>query len=436
MNNNAQMTQNFINMNTHIHNLSAYIINHRRRMVDIELQISKLIGEYKLSSDFDEKSSNDFEDETYMFFFNDDEVPANNIEKVDDKVNGTANTNADTAIYCRLRKYIPSEFVLYNKFKSYGDIKSINIKKRQKYAFITFTNTDSAFSSTSFSDEDIALCQLANKRVNHLSNQGVSHDANNSETIVCDIPDRKVPMNKFHAYETFQKYGEVRNINVHVMKRLVFVTFKSSSDATALIDKSLDCYSNIRWPINKLKPKAVQLASDGSNELQHKAKYAKSSKSASHSNQQLASNSSINNNSNEINKKSTNQQSTSNSSNNNNSNEINTKRRRNNPFIRQNNEQNIDYIESVQVCIANPSCSIHDMKTIILEKFDKIESNTSLISVKEEINQNHDKILNLIIKFSKIVSKRKILSLNLHPSWQIKFLKLKENGKIFFRSHY
>lgn len=70
--------------------------------------------------------------------------------------------------------------------------------------------------------------------------------------------------------------------------------------------------------------------------------------------------------------------------------------------------------------IANPSCSIRELKSIILNKLQTIDGNMTLISVKEDVNHQGVKIIIFMFNLSQLITKYALQTINLHKSWQIK----------------
>lgn len=260
-----KISESIHSMNMQIHKLSAYIIQHQRRINEIQREASKLnvskgyeietddsIYNFMLDSDSSQsapcnvsKSSKiDSDDSIYDFMaglVSSRTVPT-------PSPHGAKKPNDDSArtIFCYIKKRGMNEYAMYREFEKFGRITRLFKKGKSSYAFITYGDKSEADRAVIKYDRDLFDCHIVNSK-----KQNVKIDKNtvkpnktieNIDTIVCGRKNKDEVVNNLHVFKYFCKFGVIDKVFFISERKSAVIKFLNRESAKAAINSTHEEY--------------------------------------------------------------------------------------------------------------------------------------------------------------------------------------------------
>lgn len=270
-----QMKDNIQAMNMQIHRLSAYIVQHERRMNEVQRELAKLLynsGKYGLKCPIDSNISHFFTetethspinkspigDEVLNSFFGefygdlrpfDGNKRSIHVEPATEPVkndNKQKDTNI-TTIFCYLRKKKLSEYELYQEFSKFGEVTKLVKINKQRYGFLTFKSNPEASKAMEGYNKDLFDCRWQNNNSEPNAVIDTKDTEEQSEVIVkavfCQLKNTNETMNNIQLFRYFGHYGEVENIYIIPHRKAAIIKFDKPESAQAAIEATHSQYT-------------------------------------------------------------------------------------------------------------------------------------------------------------------------------------------------
>lgn len=225
------MSDTIQKMNNQIHKLSAYIVQHQRRINEVQRESAKGLSNILLNDE------NDIEG-TICDFMAELIVP----------INKEPSDSGARTIFCYIKKSGISEYALYQEFKKFGSVVRMTKMRKHKYGFISYSAESEASRALSKYNRDLFDCRVVNPKKQDVklpktrSDNTPDKPVESNATIVCRRKSTSDCINNIHAFNYFGIFGEVKEINFISKRKSAVIKYFSRKSAVTAMSSTHDEY--------------------------------------------------------------------------------------------------------------------------------------------------------------------------------------------------
>lgn len=201
-------------MNMQIHKLSAYIIQHERRINEIQREYAKICD--KIGSNGQSFDTSPIDDEVLNFL-----VKSNN--RIDKNAN---------AVFCFAKKIGVSEFDMYKEFVKFGEVVKLTKSPKRRFGFVTFKTHAEAANAVEKHNKELFDCHHAGEN-GHVRSQPAPSE---NTTIVCSINDPNASIKNVSLFKSFSEFGDIREVHIVSRRKRAIIQYSNHESAKAAID--------------------------------------------------------------------------------------------------------------------------------------------------------------------------------------------------------